>query len=255
MIDRSTELLAKVCEASPHTMRLLLTGYSDLAAIVGSVNEGEVYRFINKPWDNDDLRATVAEAARVALETRAALAAPATLRDRPAAEEPTGLLLLDTNPRVREWFTEHFGNQYQVFNAGSISGALETLEKHDVGILVTDQALAGENMVRLLRILKQQYPMIMTVMLTGTQDSDFVISLINEIKVCRVVFKPLKLGALDLALKAAKRLHYASRQNPVLLLRQGVTAKTTVPDDMPLAQTILTKMRNRFRWFSRAPAH
>ena len=43
------ELLTQARECSPHTIRLLLTGYTDLAAIVGSVNEGEVFRFLNKP--------------------------------------------------------------------------------------------------------------------------------------------------------------------------------------------------------------
>ena len=43
------EFLAQVRNQRPAAMRLLLTGYSDLAAIVGSVNEGEVFRFINKP--------------------------------------------------------------------------------------------------------------------------------------------------------------------------------------------------------------
>ena len=34
-------------------MRVLLTGYSDLQAILRSVNEGEVFRFVNKPWSNE----------------------------------------------------------------------------------------------------------------------------------------------------------------------------------------------------------
>ena len=42
------DLLSRVRQLSPNTMRVLLTGYSDLAAIVGSVNDGEVHR-PNKP--------------------------------------------------------------------------------------------------------------------------------------------------------------------------------------------------------------
>ena len=53
-------------EIAPHSVRILLTGYSDLAAIVGSINEGEVYRFISKPWDNRDLQTIVAEAVTIA---------------------------------------------------------------------------------------------------------------------------------------------------------------------------------------------
>ena len=48
-----TELLSAVRKRSPGTMRILLTGYSDLTAIVGSVNDGEIFRFVNKPWNNE----------------------------------------------------------------------------------------------------------------------------------------------------------------------------------------------------------
>lgn len=43
------ELLAEVKKVSPHTVRVLLTGYTDLVSIIGAINEGEVYRFLNKP--------------------------------------------------------------------------------------------------------------------------------------------------------------------------------------------------------------
>lgn len=65
-----TELLSTVRKVSPNTMRILLTGYSDLAAIVGSVND-EIFRFVNKPWNNEEMKAIVGEAARIALETSA----------------------------------------------------------------------------------------------------------------------------------------------------------------------------------------
>jgi response regulator RpfG family c-di-GMP phosphodiesterase len=65
----------------PETMRVLLTGYSDIASIVEAVNEGGVYRYLNKPWDDQDLLMTLeqaleqrrlrAEAARLAALTEA----------------------------------------------------------------------------------------------------------------------------------------------------------------------------------------
>ncbi|MBC7802286.1 MAG: protein kinase, partial [Candidatus Parcubacteria bacterium] len=71
------ELLRQAKDAAPGTVRLLLTGYSDLAAIVGSVNEGEVFRFVSKPWQEEDLCATIAEAVDVAIALEAAAAGPA----------------------------------------------------------------------------------------------------------------------------------------------------------------------------------
>jgi response regulator RpfG family c-di-GMP phosphodiesterase len=46
----------------PETMRVLLTGYSDIASIVEAVNEGGVYRYLNKPWDDQDLLMTLEQA-------------------------------------------------------------------------------------------------------------------------------------------------------------------------------------------------
>src|SRR5574337_1225827 len=60
------EFLRQAREIAPSTVRILLTGFSDLSAIIGSVNDGEVYRFINKPWGNKEIEAIVADAVRVA---------------------------------------------------------------------------------------------------------------------------------------------------------------------------------------------
>ena len=62
------ELLKKLKEISPSTVRILLTGYSDLQAIQSSVNESEVFRFINKPWDNYYLREIVDQATNLSVE-------------------------------------------------------------------------------------------------------------------------------------------------------------------------------------------
>jgi two-component system, NtrC family, sensor kinase len=46
----------------PETVRVVLSGYADTSAIVSAINDGQVYRFIPKPWDDDDLRMTIAAA-------------------------------------------------------------------------------------------------------------------------------------------------------------------------------------------------
>ncbi|MGH8420007.1 MAG: ATPase, T2SS/T4P/T4SS family [Pseudomonas sp.] len=55
-----SELLAQVRERWPQTIRIMLTGHANTEAVMGSVKEGAVYRFILKPWDADDLRLTIA---------------------------------------------------------------------------------------------------------------------------------------------------------------------------------------------------
>lgn len=56
------ELLKQCFELYPDMIRILLTGFSDLESAIKAVNEGNIYRYIAKPWDNDNLRTVVAEA-------------------------------------------------------------------------------------------------------------------------------------------------------------------------------------------------
>src|SRR5690606_27021600 len=56
------ELLKQCNEKYPDMIRFLLTGYADLQSAIKAVNEGNIYRYIAKPWDNDQLRGMVAEA-------------------------------------------------------------------------------------------------------------------------------------------------------------------------------------------------
>lgn len=56
-------LLAEVRARWPGTARVLLTGYADMDATILAINEGQIYRYIHKPWDETELRLTVRQAA------------------------------------------------------------------------------------------------------------------------------------------------------------------------------------------------
>lgn len=53
------EFLKEVYERWPATKRVVLSGYADVAAIVAAINKGHIYKFIPKPWNDDELRMTV----------------------------------------------------------------------------------------------------------------------------------------------------------------------------------------------------
>lgn len=54
-----TEFLQKAKELCPDTIRVMLSGYAEPDAILSSINQGEVFRFIAKPWNDDDLKTTI----------------------------------------------------------------------------------------------------------------------------------------------------------------------------------------------------
>lgn len=53
------ELLKRIKALHPASIRIMLTGEADTGAVLGAINEGAVYKFILKPWNDDDLRITV----------------------------------------------------------------------------------------------------------------------------------------------------------------------------------------------------
>lgn len=53
------DFLHEVSKQWPNTVRIILSGYADTAAIVSAINEGQVYRFVAKPWNDDDLKHTI----------------------------------------------------------------------------------------------------------------------------------------------------------------------------------------------------
>ena len=51
-----TEFLRRTAADYPDIMRIILTGYTDVEDLVGAINEGKVFKYVTKPWDEQDLR-------------------------------------------------------------------------------------------------------------------------------------------------------------------------------------------------------
>ena len=248
------ELLAAVRQRSPDTMRILLTGYSDLAAIVGSVNDGEVFRFINKPWDQQEIKTIIGEAAEIALATRAAAPAPiATVLTPQTLAQASEVLVIDDNDADRRLTMKLFESEYRVHGAASLPEALRLLEHHDTGVIVSEAQVGGDDTSQLLRVLKKHYPLITTVMLTNLADSAHVIQLINRAQIFRFAMKPIRSGAfLQLAVGAAMKEHQRFRTNPEMVARHRVS-KSLEPENSSLVASVtasLSKLRARLSFFA-----
>src|SRR5690606_9327819 len=55
-------LLAEIRRKYPWCIRILLTGYADINSTVKAINDGQIYRYISKPWDDDELRLIIRQA-------------------------------------------------------------------------------------------------------------------------------------------------------------------------------------------------
>jgi len=56
------QFLKKIIPEFPYTIRMILTGFTDIDALIDAINTGQVYRYITKPWDENELRITIKRA-------------------------------------------------------------------------------------------------------------------------------------------------------------------------------------------------
>ncbi|HSB48803.1 MAG TPA: response regulator, partial [Burkholderiales bacterium] len=209
------ELLRRVKGLAPNTVRMLLTGYSDLAATVGSINEGEVFRFISKPWDNQEIQNIVADAAAIAIDLASTHASPPILPDRMEA----GVLVIEAGDETLRTVTRLIGGACPVYHARSLEEGLNQLEAHETALIVADIASRGEDIVAAFKALKQERPEILTIMLTEASDSELVIELINQAQIFRFINKPVNPELLRQHAQAALIRYQSFKQNPQLTRR------------------------------------
>ncbi len=242
------DLLREVKELSPNTMRILLTGYSDLAAVVGSVNDGEIFRYIHKPWTPAEIQAAVDKAAEIALALMGApVDAPAIDAIAPRTQPAPGLLVIDDDPATRDTIKEIAGSEYEVFWSADLEAAFATLGTRDIGIVICDVKLDGEDITGAIKTLKRHHPDILTIVLTSFQDTGAIIGLINHGQVFRFLPKPARKGLLERSIGAGLRHHRALRAAPRLAARHAVEVSVDATD-LRVAERImgyLRKIRSR----------
>lgn len=56
------QFFEKILPKHPDTIRILLTGFSDITAVIDAINKGKVYSYITKPWNEEELRRTIESA-------------------------------------------------------------------------------------------------------------------------------------------------------------------------------------------------
>jgi len=198
------EVLREVKKSSPRTVRILLTGYSDLAALVGSINEGEVFRFVKKPWDNDDIREVLKEAAAVAAKV-----APPPAEKLQAKKVAASVLIVDTDNLLAKGLQRMLGNDVTVLEATSAADAAKLLQSNDVAAVVADLRAGGTGVISLFKLLKAKRPDTLTVLLSDQPDSEVVAQAINQAHVHRFLAKPVNAKELQQHVSEALK-RYAS---------------------------------------------
>jgi serine/threonine-protein kinase len=237
------EFLRQVKDIAPHTVRILLTGYSDLASIVGSINDGEVFRFVSKPWDNTEIQKTIGEAAAIALELADMAASPVILPEK----LDCGVLVIESGQSVFRATNELISGVCPVLHAPDIDRALAVLQEHEIAVIVADIGHGDQKSLTAFKLLKQDHPEILAIVMTEASDSELVIDLINQAQVFRFLTKPLNLKLLQQHVQAALARYQSFRKSPKLLKQHRVAAARG--GDSSVLEALRSRIHSIKSWF------
>lgn len=219
-----SQLLAQAREIAPDTLRILLTGYSDLDAAVEALNSGGIFRYLTKPWDQQEMAFTLRQA--VEMVSRQTPQASAALSSALAA--PLSVLLLDDDADTLAVVGEFcVAGGHQLLRARNLAEAMVLLNNEAVDILVSDLKLAGEDTAPLLKSLAQAHPRLLSLVVTPFRDTQALLRLVNEAQIFRYLPKPVRRGLFEKGLKAAAEQALIWRAQP----QQVVTRLAEVPRD------------------------
>jgi len=228
-----TEFLRLARIESPNTMRLMLSSHSDFTEMLDAVNACEVFRFMAKPWDDQQLLDTVEYAAGVARSVPLPATAPVDATDGDGAllaRDGESVLLLDPDPAVAQQVRALLGDAMPMHWARSLDEANTLIARHAVAVLLVETQVGAASTLNWIRAVKRSQPHAVSIAMSVERDWASVVHLINEAQIFRFLSKPWTQGHAHRLLHAALAQHRMLLAHPLRTARYAV--QRSLDDDL-----------------------
>ena len=127
-----------------------------------------------------------------------------------------GILVINQDKEIFRVVRELIGKLCPVIYAADADAALDMLNEHEIALVVADVEAGHEQLTAMLKLLKQEYPQILSIIATNAKDADQVIDLINQAQVFRILHKPINVTTLKAQVHAALQRYLTYQQTPEL---------------------------------------
>ncbi len=202
------EFLQQARALTPHSVGLLLTGYADFGAVVRALNEGEVFRFISKPWDNHTLLQAVQEAARQARMRRVGCSdVQDTATEDPTQQLEENVLLVQAEAELVALCASACRGLAGLLVVRDAADALMLLAQRRMAVLVVQHRPGSIETATLVRSIQRNCPLVSIVVCSAQPDIRVLQGLINECLIHRYVPLPADAAQLRQGIEHALRRH------------------------------------------------
>ncbi|ETX04664.1 response regulator [Candidatus Entotheonella palauensis] len=226
------EFLSRAKTLSPRAVRILLTGYTDMEALLSSVNEGEIWRFVKKPWNREELSSLVETATKIAKEGGFA--------DFETPIESTGeskVLVISNDADIHRTFKENPVDNVHIIHADNLAQAVQVIANERIGAIVSEVTIGSTDVTQFISLLKQIQPEIVSVVVAEETDLQQLIKLINDGQVYRYTKKPVQESYLKHLVSSAVTKHLQLAAEPATRARYAVSETGET-----LAQTLMQEL-------------
>jgi len=230
-----TEFL-KICkEKYPDIVRILVTGFSDLDLVIETINTGDIFRFISKPWKLEKLKETVdlagqlfdqVQAIRSKTEPPVRSHSGSQISTAPTPVAPVSfqrkshLLFVDESESQLSNYREVFGSDYFVHVANSAERAFAILAQYQIAVLVCEAQIGETDGIDFISVIRDDHPEIIPILLTDIKDIDLAVRLINEGRIFRYFIKPYRKEHFVSEMEKAVQQHLNYSAKPELNTRK-----------------------------------
>ncbi len=163
-----------------------------------------------------------------------------------------GVLVVDQDEELFRALRELMGSVCPVVHAPDLDSAVAAMQSQEIAVVVADVGFGQYETIAMLKLLKQENPQILSLVVTQASDSEMVIDLINQAQIFRFLNKPVNLRLLRGHLTAALQRYLTYRAAPQLVSAQKVEVKQEVRTSS-FGMRIAEGLRGlRGRWFGRS---
>ena len=148
-------------------------------------------------------------------------------------DQTYAVLFVDDEEKAQKYIRMTYAKDFPVVTAGSVPEALDILgsQGDEIGVLITDQRMPGQQGVDLLKRARDEWPQIVRILTTAYSDLDDAIAAVNRGEILRYVTKPWDIQSLRVDLRHAMEFFLLRRERDLLMAEKFSVRQRMVQSD------------------------